>query len=193
MVELHEHLDLPGNKFDSRNNSEIPELTPPIIEKIAEVARLRWGLTSDAPIDNMINVLENQGAIVTCFDGVFDKVDALSVSRKFPIMIRNKARESACRMRFDLVHECGHLIMHDGIETGCTKTVREADIFASAFLFPRESFAKEFPTCLSKVGSIVWKKIYELMLRWKVSAKAIIFRVNFLGFINAQQYRNANV
>jgi len=193
VMELHEHLDLPENKFDLINNSEIPELTAPIIEKIAEGARLRWGLTSDAPIDNMINVLENQGAIVTCFDDVSDKVDALSVNRKFPIIIRNKAKESACRMRFDLAHECGHLIMHDGIETGCKQTEREADIFASAFLFPRESFAKEFPTCLSKGGSIDWKKIYELKLRWKVSAKAIIFRANFLGFINAQQYRNANV
>ncbi|AYH46338.1 zinc peptidase [Dickeya fangzhongdai] len=193
VTELHEHLDLPENKFDLINNSEIPELTPSVIEKIAEGARLRWGLTPDAPIDNMINVLENKGAIVTYFDGVSDKVDALSVNRKFPIIIRNKAKESACRMRFDLAHECGHLIMHDGIETGCKKTEREADGFASAFLFPRKSFAEEFPACLGKGGSIDWRRIYELKLRWKISAKAIIFRANFLGFINAQQYRSANV
>ncbi|WP_150317353.1 ImmA/IrrE family metallo-endopeptidase, partial [Enterobacter hormaechei] len=77
--------------------------------------------------------VENQGAIVTGFDGVSEKVDALSVNRKFPIIIRNTAKESACPMRFDLAHECGHLIMHDGIETGCKKTEREADAFASAF------------------------------------------------------------
>ena len=96
-------------------------------------------------------------------------------------------------MRFDLAHECGHLVMHDGIETGCKQTEREADAFASAFLFPRKSFASEFPTCLNFDGSINWKKVYELKVRWKVSAKAIIFRAHFLGFINAQQYRNANV
>lgn len=53
------------------------------------------------------------------------KVDALSVNRKFPIIIRNIAKESACRIGFDLAYECGHLIMHDGIETGCKQTERE--------------------------------------------------------------------
>lgn len=191
--ELHEHLDLPVNKFDLLDTNKMPELTAPIIEKIAEGARKRWLLSSNAPIDNMINVVENQGAIVTSFDGVSDKVDALSVNRKFPIIIRNTAKESVCRLRFDLAHECGHLIMHDGIETGDKKTEREADIFASAFLFPKQSFAREFPSCLNHNGSIQWKKVYNLKWRWKVSARAIIYRAHFLGFINAQQYRKANV
>lgn len=190
--ELHEHLELPQNGFNLIDNDKIPELTAPIIEKIAEGARQRWGLSSDAPIDNMVNVVENQGAIVTYFNGVSDKVDALSVSRKYPIIIRNTAKESVCRMRFDLAHECGHLVMHDGIETGCKKTEREADAFASAFLFPRKSFAREFPSCLSSKG-INWKEVYNLKLRWKMSARAIIYRAHFLGFLNAQQYRTANV
>ncbi|MGS0725249.1 XRE family transcriptional regulator [Shewanella sp. 0m-11] len=193
VAELHEHLDLPENRFNLVDNTKIPELTSTIIEKIAEGARVRWGLTPDAPIDNMINVVENQGAIVTCFDGVSDKVDALSVNRRFPIIIRNTAKESACRMRFDIAHECGHLVMHDGVETGCKQTEREADAFASAFLFPRKSFAREFPACLSSNGSINWKEVYNLKMRWKMSARAIIFRAHFLGFINAQQYRSANV
>lgn len=69
-------------------------------------------------------MVENQGAIVTTFDGVSDKVDALSINRKYPIIIRNTAKESVCRMRFDIAHECGHLIMHDGIETGCKNRKR---------------------------------------------------------------------
>ncbi|EEY46250.1 zinc peptidase [Vibrio sp. V09_P4A23P171] len=193
VAELHLHLDLPANRFNLVDNDKIPELTSLVIEKIAEGARVRWGVTPDAPIDNMVNVVENQGAIVTCFDGVSDKVDALSVNRKFPIIIRNTAKESVCRMRFDLAHECGHLVMHDGIETGCKKTEREADAFASAFLFPRKSFAREFPSCIGPNGTINWKAVYDLKLRWKVSARAIIYRAHFLGFLNAQQYRNANV
>lgn len=193
VAELHEHLELPVNGFNLIDNSKIVSLSAPMIEKIAEGARIRWGLTADAPIDNMVNVVENQGAIITCFDGISDKVDALSVNRRFPIIVRNTAKESACRMRFDIAHECGHLIMHDGIETGCKQTEREADAFASAFLFPRESFAREFPACLGLDGAINWKKVYALKVRWKVSARAIIYRAHFLGFINAQQYRSANV
>ena len=190
---LHSYLTLPKNNFNLIDNTQLTELSPPVIEKIAEGVRIRWGLTSNAPIDNMINILENQGAIVTCFDGISDKVDALSINRKFPIIIRNTAKESACRMRFDLAHECGHLIMHDGLETGCKQTEREADAFASAFLFPRKSFAREFPQCITYRGSIDWDRVYNLKKRWKMSAKAIIYRAHFLGFINAQQYRNANV
>ena len=189
---LHQSLELPENQFNLINSNKIPELSAPIIEKIAEGARTHWGLHRTAPIDNMIDVAENAGAIVTCFDGISDKVDALSVNRKYPIIIRNKAKESTCRLRFDVAHECAHLIMHNGIETGCKRTEKEADMFASAFLFPRSAFAIEFPTCLTPRG-ISWPKLYALKNRWKMSAKAIVYRAHFLGFITAQQYRSANV
>lgn len=189
---LHENLELPENRFNLVNTDKIPELTAPLIEKIAEGARQYWGLPLNAPIDNMIDVAENAGAIVTCFDGTSDKVDALSVNRKYPIIIRNTAKESVCRLRFDIAHECGHLIMHNGVETGCKQTEKEADMFASAFLFPRSAFAAEFPACLTPRG-ISWPKLYALKQRWKMSAKAIVYRAHFLGFITAQQYRSANV
>ncbi|MCH1928756.1 XRE family transcriptional regulator [Shewanella sp. A25] len=189
---LHQNLDLPENRFNLIEADKIPDLTAPIVEKIAEGARKFWGLPPNAPIDDMIDVAENAGAIVTCFDGVSDKVDALSVNRKYPIIIRNNAKESVCRLRFDIAHECGHLIMHNGIETGCKQTEKEADMFASAFLFPREAFAVEFPACLTPKG-ISWNRLYDLKQRWKMSAKAIVYRAHFLGFITAQQYRSANV
>lgn len=189
---LHQNLELPENQFNLIDSDKIPELSAPIIEKITEGARIRWGLHLAAPIDNMIDVAENAGAIVTCFDDISDKVDALSVNRKYPIIIRNKAKESICRLRFDVAHECGHLIMHNGIETGCKRTEKEADMFASAFLFPRSAFAVEFPPCLT-IRGISWPKLYALKKRWKMSARAIVYRAHFLGFITAQQYRSANV
>jgi Zn-dependent peptidase ImmA (M78 family) len=94
-------------------------------------------------------------------------------------------------MRFDLSHECGHFILHDGIETGDIVTENEADKFASAFLFPRVAFHKEFQDC--KGFRLNWNLIYDLKIRWGMSARAIIYRANFLGLITAQQYRSANV
>jgi len=189
---LHSILDLPESDFNFLNLSSGVDLNAADIEEFSRQARLRWGLSEDAPIDNMVDVVERAGAIVTCFDGVSDKVDALSVNRKYPLIIRNTAKQSICRMRFDLAHECGHLLMHDGIETGCQKTEREADIFASSFLFPKEAFVSEFQGCV--VGKrINWDRIYALKLRWKVSARAIIYRANFLNLISAQTYRQANV
>lgn len=189
---LREHLELPENKFHIIDNEKIDTYTSAMIEKIAEGARERWGLSRNAPIDDMIHVAENLGAVVTYFEGVSDKIDALSVNRKFPLIIRNVAKESVCRMRFDIAHEMGHLVLHNGIETGCKQTEKEADTFASAFLFPRESFVREFPRCINFKG-INWDAVYKLKTRWKMSAKAIIYRAHYLGLINAQQYRSANV
>lgn len=161
------------------------------IERAAESCRKSWGLGLDTPISRLTRALENAGIVITQFDGVSEKVDALSVNRKYPIIVRNSAKESVCRMRFDLAHECGHFVLHDGVETGDKVTESEADRFASAFIFPRLAFVKEFPDMRGR--RLDWNIIYKLKIRWGMSARAIIYRAHHLGLITAQQYRSANV
>lgn len=187
---INELLDLP--------TKAIPNIDPTgecftneEIERAAEKCRKCWKIGVDTPISRMTRVLERAGVVITQFDGVSDKVDALSLNRKYPIIVRNTAKESVCRMRFDLAHECGHFVLHDGIETGDKQTEDEANKFASAFIFPRVAFAREFPNMTGK--RINWNLVYQLKLRWGMSARAIIYRANFLGLISAQQYRSANV
>lgn len=188
---LQDHLDFPAPNFPEVYHQEGPYSNHQI-ELMAELCRKQWGLGIDTPIKSMINVLENQGVIITEYSGVSDKVDALSVNRKFPMIVRNNAKESVCRKRFDLAHECGHFVLHEGIETGDNVTEQEADKFASAFLFPRVAFDKEFPNFTS-VNRLNWTKIYELKLRWGMSVRALIYRAHYLKKITAQQYRSANV
>lgn len=187
---LDKNLELPHIDFPDINISG--QLTAEDIERSAEKCRKYWKLGNDAPISNMIRVLENAGAVITCFDGVSDKVDALSINRNRPIIVRNNAKESTCRMRFDLAHETAHIILHQGIETGCSKTESEANAFASAFLFPRSAFLREFQVCVGNIR-INWDKVYALKLRWKMSARAIMYRAYYLGLLTAQQFRSANV
>lgn len=104
---LQEHLDFPQPNFPDVNYDQ-GAYTNQQIEMCAEKCRKEWGLGINAPIKNMMNVLENQGVIITEYTGVSDKVDALSVNRRFPMIVRNNAKESVCRKRFDLAHECGH-------------------------------------------------------------------------------------
>lgn len=158
------------------------------IELAAERCRSHWKLGCDRPISNMIRVLENAGAIVTTFKDISDKIDAFSTSRSRPIIIENNV--AACRMRFDLAHECGHLVMHEGIETGDAETESQAHRFASAFLLPREAFVKEF-SFLNDATRIPWKKLFDLKKRWKVSVAAILRRASDLKVISPIQYRNA--
>lgn len=158
------------------------------IEEAADKCRIHWGL-GFGPISNMCRVLENAGAVITYFEGVSDKVDALSINRPRHIVIRNTFKESIPRFRFDLAHECGHLIMHQGMETGDDVTENQANRFASAFLMPRTTFSTEFPRMTSRLD---WRAIYELKLRWKTSAAAILRRAKDLKLIDEVQYYNGN-
>ena len=189
---LSRYIDFPtpdvpdySNNSDSYSNIEI--------ENAAEECRKYWSLGLDNPIDNITNTLENAGVVITTFSGVSEKVDALSLNRKRPIIIRNDAKESPCRLRFDLAHECGHFVLHNGIETGDNVTESEADRFSSAFIFPRSAFLSEFPRNFSANREASWRPLYQLKVRWGMSLRAIIYRAHFLKLISSQEYRAANV
>jgi Zn-dependent peptidase ImmA (M78 family) len=159
------------------------------IELAAESCRRHWGLGLSGPITNMTRVVENAGAVVAHFSGISDRVDALSMDRPRPLIIRSEAKPSACRLRFDIAHECGHLVMHRDIQTGDRETEGQAHRFASAFLLPRAAFAREFP----RGRYLNWSAIFDLKLRWKVSARAIIRRAYDVGLITADRYRSGNI
>lgn len=159
------------------------------IEKAAEACRQHWGLGLTGPITNMMRVVENAGAVVGYFSGISERVDALSIDRRRPLIIRSEAKPAACRLRFDLAHECGHLVMHRGVHTGCRDSEGQAHRFASAFLIPRAAFAREFP----RTRYLDWQAIFTLKARWKVSARAIIRRAYDLGLITADKYRTGNI
>jgi Zn-dependent peptidase ImmA (M78 family)/transcriptional regulator with XRE-family HTH domain len=180
---LDQEVNLPAVHFPDMAASSASE-----IEEAAESTRHCWGLGL-GPISSMMRVVENAGAIVSFFGGVSERVDALSIDRPRPMIIRNEQKPAACRLRFDLAHECGHLVMHRGIETGDKSTEDQANRFASAFLLPRSSFIHEFP----RGRFLNWKAIYDLKLRWKVSAAAIIRRAYDLRLVSADQYRTGYI
>lgn len=177
---------------------EFPEINIPLasatqtsedIERAAENCRIHWGLYLDAPIQNMIRTVECAGGVVTTFKGVSDHIDAFSYVHSRPVVVRNTAKTSTSRARFDIAHELGHLVLHQGLETDDSQLEDEANRFASAFLLPRIAFIKEFP----KHHRIDWKELLKMKKRWGVSLQAIIRRAYDLGIIGAVQYRNAHV
>jgi Zn-dependent peptidase ImmA (M78 family)/transcriptional regulator with XRE-family HTH domain len=161
--------------------------TPSDIERAAEKCRIAWGL-GFGPIDNMVQVAENAGAVVTTFHGVSHEVDALSFSSARPVIVANDAKGSACRIRFDLAHEIGHFVMHEGKATGDRLTEAEANRFAGAFLLPRSTFVKEFP--VMRGTRLNWVGIGKMKMRWKVSKAAILYRARQLDLIAESQYKS---
>lgn len=174
-------LDLPKYGFIERSVSSLED-----IEAAAEALRHHFGLGS-GPIQNMTRVAENAGTFVTTFKNVSGEVDALSIAAARPIIVRNEDDRFACRLRFDIAHEIGHFVMHDGIQTGDRVTESEANRFGGAFLLPRSVFAKEFP--VSSSGRISWKSLSEVKLRWRASKSAMLMRARQLGLIDDYQLR----
>ena len=181
---VEDHLELPEVSFP-----DLPATSAEEIEQAAEEARRYWGLGTTGPIISMMRVVENAGALVTYFGDLSERVDAFSMDRRRPIIVRSSLKESLCRQRFDFAHECGHLIMHRGLQTGDRVTEDQAHRFASAFLFPRGAVLREFP----RGRTINWRALFELKLRWKMSVRALVRRGYDLGLLSPAQYRTANI
>ncbi|ELJ8249298.1 ImmA/IrrE family metallo-endopeptidase [Salmonella enterica] len=180
---FEEYLNLPPVRFP-----EIKAATQEEIEDVAEQCRSDWGL-GFGPIENMTRLAEKLGAFVTAFDSISDEVDALSVPLSRPFIVRNTAKKSPCRQRFDIAHEVGHLILHGGISTGDRVTESQANRFASALLLPRTSMLKYFPRPTG--GRIDWNGLSRFKLTWNVSKAAIIYRAHQLSLLNDAQYKTA--
>lgn len=181
---MEDHLELPEVSFP-----DLPAISAEEIEQAAEEARRFWGLGTTGPIISMMRVVENAGAVVTYFGDLSERVDAFSMDRRRPVIVRSSLKESLCRQRFDFAHECGHLVMHRGIQTGDRVTEDQAHRFASAFLFPRGAALREFP----RGRSINWRALFQLKLRWKMSVRALVRRGYDLGILSPAQYRTANI
>lgn len=176
-------------KFPALNFPSIGIASVNEIEQAAERCRMEWGLTPTAPIANMTRVVERAGAVVAEFDDLSSKIDALSFARGRPVIVRNTNKESLFRQRFDLAHECGHLVLHQGLITGDSITEGQANRFASAFLLPAESFAREF----RKTQRFSWDLVFDLKVRWRVSAAAIVYRAFELALIDKSEFQKAFV
>lgn len=181
---LEKYLDLPIVNFPQYEVEHLAE-----VEVVSIECRKHWKL-GDGPIKNMIRVAENAGAVISSFGSVSEKVDALSLHRNRPIILLNPTKSSP-RVRMDIGHEMGHIILHNGVETGDQETESQANHFASCFLLPRKSLFNEYIS--RSVSRIDWNSIYSIKVKWGVSARAIIYRLNQCGLITPSQYRTANI
>lgn len=191
-------LNLPEVSFDG-SDDEFDEKqikdTQQQIEFIAQRLREHWDI-GDAPITNLQFLLEKNGIIITGFDTQESKIDAFSQRTTvdngdvYFIAVALGQRPEG-RINFDLAHELGHILLHPWSENlelipkeEFKAREKQANMFASAFLLPKDSFGKEvqaYPTDL---------EYYQfLKKRWKVSIQAMAYRTNQLGIITDNQFQ----
>lgn len=166
------------------------------MEQAAQKIRILWNI-SEGPIKDLRYCLEQHGILVTGFPSNADKIDAFSQrtvvdnTDVFLIAVALSDKLSECRMRFDMAHELGHIILYSWSEDieALSKDEfkareRQANMFASAFLLPRNSFIEDisqYPTDL--------KYYLYLKKKWQVSLQAMMYRARQLNIITANQYQ----
>lgn len=160
------------------------------IERAAELCRREWELGL-GPIENMVRLAESRGAVVTSFSSVSREIDALSVSTGRPLIVLNEAKESPCRQRFDVAHEIGHWVLHQGALTGDRLTESEANRFASALLVPRSMMLKLFPR--PRGSRLDWRGLSEFKMIWRISKAALLYRARQLSLLSDSQYKTGVV
>ena len=191
-------LNLPKVEFiGSENDYDKAENQRTLLEleQVATKVRTLWGI-DEGPIEDLQYTFESNGIVVTGFDTSENRIDAFSQRiitnvGEVCIIALNEGSKPEARIRFDMAHELAHILIHPWSEDLDYISKEEfkqrevqANIFAGAFLLPRESFSKDImahPTDL---------KYYEwLKKKWKVSIQAMIYRSHQLELISSNQYQ----
>ena len=184
---INEFIEFPKLNLPDFEEKSLENLDLYKIEDIADKLREYWNI-GKGPINNLSVLLEQNG-IILCNSNINNvKVDACPevINNTAIFFIRTNAI-SACRLRFDLAHELGHLILHSEITKEelenkeiLDRIEKEANMFASAFLLPREEFSNE-------VLALSLDHFVNLKSRWKVSIAAMIYRCKELGIFSDSQ------
>jgi Zn-dependent peptidase ImmA (M78 family)/transcriptional regulator with XRE-family HTH domain len=192
-INLLDNVEFKGtdDEFDFVGNASTQEQ----IEKITSKLRAHWRV-GDAPIANLQFLLEKNGIIVTGFDTEEDKIDAFSQcthvndNDMFFIALSIGKRPEG-RIRFDMAHELGHILLHPWSEDIEMITKEEfkarekqANMFASAFLLPKTTFEADVGLYANKLTHYLYLK-----KKWHMSVQAMVYRTHQLGLITNTQFQ----
>ncbi|MGE5417085.1 MAG: ImmA/IrrE family metallo-endopeptidase [Acidobacteriota bacterium] len=149
----------------------------------AKEARHKLGLSYKDPIRDIAGLLESAGIKVYPLVLASDDFFGLSVAQVEggPAIIVNVwERISVERWIFSAAHELGHLLLHldsyNIVEsTENMDEEKEADIFASYFLMPEESFNSEWK---GTYGLPLVNRVYKVKGIFQVSYKTVLYRLS---------------
>jgi Zn-dependent peptidase ImmA (M78 family)/transcriptional regulator with XRE-family HTH domain len=153
------------------------------VEDIARSVRAAWHLPH-GPIQNLTRTLEDAGGIVVVCDFTTSRIDAISqwIPGMPPMFFVNRDTPGD-RLRFNLAHELGHMVMHQSAYAALEGDgEQEAHHFAAEFLMPERDIRPD-------LRSPTLAKLAALKPYWKVSMQALLMRASALGEISPRSAR----
>ncbi|MDO4898944.1 MAG: ImmA/IrrE family metallo-endopeptidase, partial [Rothia sp. (in: high G+C Gram-positive bacteria)] len=156
---------------------DVPTLDNLEPEQAAREIRVRWLLGED-PLPNLVQLLESRGVRILSLPKSIEKLDAFSdwYTDGYPYIFLNISK-SAERVRFDLAHELGHLVLHSREVDPGRDIEKEADLFAAELLMPARAVRRDMPAYADVEAILRLKKAY------RVSAVAMNRRGGELGIL----------
>ena len=184
------HLKVLLRSYEDRNRGTIPEIDRDeyrgvhgrdfSIEDAARIVRECW-LVPDGPIDNVINLIEENGGVVIPCNFESDLIDAVSQRIDgMPVLFFVNMNAPSDRVRYTLCHELGHMVLHTTMVLGDDDMEAEADRFAGAFLYPANDIRRQ-------LVNFDFRQVANLKRHWKISMAAIAMRAFNLGMITPYQ------
>jgi Zn-dependent peptidase ImmA (M78 family) len=166
-------------------DTKIPALREPAA-LAAKITRSALGYSPDLPITDLVHRLERHGVIVLALPVDLADHDAFSLwvddDPPRPLLVIT-AGKPGDRLRFNLAHELGHLVLHRSAASSLADMEGEANAFAAEFLMPREVLRREFPIPLTLSGLADMKK------KWGISIQALALRARDIGVVTDRQYK----
>ncbi|APE15691.1 hypothetical protein BOH72_11150 [Mycobacterium sp. WY10] len=150
----------------------------------ASTLRAMWGLGTK-PLPNLVQLAESRGVRVYTLPPFADVVDAYSIWRDDVPYVFLARRKTPERIRFDVAHEIGHLVLHSNEPGETAEQEREADAFASEFLMPDASL-DEYVRFNATVSELLQIREY-----FKVSAMALATAAHRASRLSDWTYRQA--
>ena len=137
---------------------------------------------------SMLNLAEAHGIRAFSMPDVGREVDAFSFVFDGVPYIAVDTHKTPERIRFDIAHEVGHLLMHEAMFTEADRAVRDAEKeahdFAANLLMPERRVEALLPHHASL------QQILEAKRYFRVSAFAMAYRAHTLGRLTDWEYRS---
>jgi transcriptional regulator with XRE-family HTH domain len=182
---VERYLEVESLFPDEQREVSLPLRTVSSFNQVEETAlelRQAWNLGLD-PIENMIQLLEDQGIKVGLVSG-FEHFDACTFKANQVPVIVSKADLPGDRQRFNLGHELGHLVLNVQEELDSEDAAHR---FVGAFLAPAQMARYELG---SSRKALDMNEVYLLKHKYGLSMQAWIYRAKDLQIISAATARS---